>query len=381
MDLSVFFQPISSPEELPSLQADPKLGTQISPFIQSFPDWEEADLLLCSASLLDQDWQPTLFRKHFYSLSLPHPGVKIADLGHLKPRESAEDCIAQLAFVLKQVRGHGKPCILLLDDPTLSLAQLHLDEGSQEAIEYVHIDSQLDLLDSELILDRQSMHHALLREVPAWLFDYVQLGYQGFLVSEGQLDWLKARNLTAIRYGALARNLEEAEPFLRTAHVVGLDLSAVRGSDAPAAHVLSPGGFSTEEVCRLARYAGLGYRTESFSISGYSPADDRREQTSRLAALTAWYFVEGRYNRLEDFPREDRSNLTQYAVQLHASIPKIDFFKHPRTERWWMEVPYPDTLGDRHPRTKLVPCSESDYQFARTDDIPARWWAIYQKLS
>ncbi|MDP5168937.1 MAG: arginase family protein [Bacteroidia bacterium] len=381
MDLSVFFQPIKKPHRLPDLQADPSLMDQVDCFIDEFPDWEMADVLFFSACIRDHQWLPSVFRQQFFSLSQPYPRAKIADLGHLKPRELVEDSLEQLSYVLAQLRKSGKPCIIVYDDPLLSMAQIHAFEGAESPIEYVHIDSQADQLDSDLLLDHQSYHHALLKTMPAWLFDYSLLGYQRYFVSEEQLNWLKERNLTAIRYGQLMGNIQEAEPYLRTAQVISVDLSAVRAADAPAAATLSSGGFSAEEFCRVARYAGLGYGPLSFSLSGWAPIDDRRDQTSRLSAMAAWYFLDGFYHRFDDYPREDKSNLTQYSVQLHSSIPKIDFYKHNRSERWWMEVPYQDSIGAKWPKTRLVACSEKDYEFSRNDDIPERWWTIYNKLS
>ncbi len=381
MDVSVFFQPVEPPVLLREWQAPLRLHDCIQGFFHEFPDPAQADALVMSASLHDHEVMPGRFRQHLYSLSAPVSPLNLADLGHLKPRQSPDDTLEQLTYVLAQLRLLRKPILLLLDDPVLSLAQVRAFEEAEMPIEYVHIDSQFDLLDADLLLDHQSYHHALLQSPPAWLFEYVQLGYQRYFVGEEQLQWLAARDFTAVRYGQLMDQIHEAEPYLRTAQVVAADLSAVRASDAPGANALSPGGFSAEEFCRMARYTGLGYHPVSFSLSGWSPRLDQRDQTTRLAALAAWYFFDGLLHRFDDAPREDRANLTQYAVQLHASIPSIDFFKHHRSERWWMAVPYPDQLGERYPRVHLVPCSESDYTLARNDEIPPRWWSLFHKLS
>jgi len=34
----------------------------------------------------------------------------------------------------------------------------------------------------------------------------------------------------------------------------------------------------------------------------------------------------------------------------------------------------------KYQRHYLVPCSYQDYQTACTNDIPDRWWMVYQKL-
>ena len=381
MDLSVFFQALPELPFTSSIQADRKLGHQVALHQGEFPDWNHADILLFSASVRDHSGLPFILRKELYNLSSPGQALKMADLGHLKPREVTDDLLEQLSYLLSVFREAGKICLLIVDRPFLSLAQSYAFEGSDNGLEVVHIDSQCNLLDSDLLLDSQSYHHALLREVPSWLFDFTQLGHQRYFVSDSQLSWFEERNFAMHRYGELMGQIELTESYLRTAHVVSADLSAVRASDAPAALVPSPGGFSTEEFCRMARYAGLGHQIRSFSVSGFDPELDPHGITCRLAAMGFWYFLDGVLNSFDDHPLDDRSNLTRYSVQLHASIPKIDFFRHNRSHRWWMEVPFQDELGNKHPKTKLVSCSEQDYETAKNDDIPNRWWMTYHKLS
>ena len=94
-----------------------------------------------------------------------------------------------------------------------------------------------------------------------------------------------------------------------------------------------------------------------------------------------WYFIEGFYNKRNDFPLKNRSNLRRYTVQLHGSVDFINFYKHPTTGRWWMEVPYPESLGKkRNRKTVLVACSERDYEEAKADEIPERWWMVFNKF-
>ena len=73
-------------------------------------------------------------------------------------------------------------------------------------------------------------------------------------------------------------------PGLRTADMVSFDLSAIRHVDSPAGSFASPGGFNSIEACRLARYAGLGYKTSSFSICEYIPEKDFHDQTAMLGS-------------------------------------------------------------------------------------------------
>ena len=52
-----------------------------------------------------------------------------------------------------------------------------------------------------------------------------------------------------------------------------------------------------------------------------------------------------------------------------------------KSDRWWMEIPYPPTKGLKFERHTLLPCSYKDYEMAVNNEIPDRWWQTYQKLA
>ena len=90
-----------------------------------------------------------------------------------------------------------------------------------------------------------------------------------------------------IRLGTLRSNLVVAEPFLRDAHLVSMDISAVKQSEAPGTRFSSPNGLLAEEACQLARYAGLSEQVSCFGIFEVNPKYDNHDQTAHLAAQAA----------------------------------------------------------------------------------------------
>jgi hypothetical protein len=93
-----------------------------------------------------------------------------------------------------------------------------------------------------------------------------------------------------------------------------------------------------------------------------------------------WYFFDGFYSRQQDFPLKDKENFIKYMVTISGHKEEIVFYKSKRSDRWWMEVPIQSNLRNKYERHYLVPCSYQDYQTACKDDIPDRWWQVYQKL-
>ncbi|MEL7532777.1 MAG: formimidoylglutamase [Bacteroidota bacterium] len=352
-----------------------------------FPDWHYADLVLIGCKETRGSRFPGLseaaaaIRKRLYALSPPDEEMKIADLGNFKAKDSPEGYYEMMAYVLEQLFNAGKIVILLGGSQDLTYGQFLGYENLNEAIEYVHIDARFDLEDSDLALHHRSFNHQIFKQPESWLFDYTNLGYQSYFVGSAERQHLEDQHFQAARYGDLFNEIAEVEPSMRMADMLSFDFSSVRFTDAPGSTFPSPGGFSAFEACRLARYAGLSYKLRSFSLSEYDPSQDPQEQGALLLAMMLWYFVEGFYSQSDDIPLNDRSNLRKFAVQLHASVPNIDFYQHPSTGRWWMEVPYPDALENPAKHNRLVPCSVKDYEFARTDNIPERWWKVFNKLS
>jgi formiminoglutamase len=59
---------------------------------------------------------------------------------------------------------------------------------------------------------------------------------------------------------------------------------------------------------------------------------------------------------------------------------EIIFYKSNKSDRWWMDVPYPLNHQIKFERHHMVPCSYSDYETACRDEMPDKWWQTFQKL-
>jgi hypothetical protein len=175
--------------------------------------------------------------------------------------------------------------------------------------------------------------------------------------------------------------MADAEPILRNANMISFDISAVRQSDAPGNGNTSPNGFFGDEACKLARYAGMSEKLTSIGFYEINPVLDKAEQTTSLAAQMIWYFIDGFYNRKNDFPIADKSLYMKYLVSLNDHKHEIVFYKSNKSDRWWMSVPYPPEESLKYERHHLVPCSYKDYQTACNNEMPDRWYQTFQKLS
>jgi hypothetical protein len=91
--------------------------------------------------------------------------------------------------------------------------------------------------------------------------------------------------------------------------------------------------------------------------------------------------MDGFYNRKSDFPSRTNPDYIRFHVVLHEEKYEINFYKSKKSDRWWMEIPYPPHADAKFERHTLIPCSYKDYTLATNNEIPDRWWQTYQKLS
>ncbi|MDB2385385.1 arginase family protein, partial [Polaribacter sp.] len=174
-----------------------------------------------------------------------------------------------------------------------------------------------------------------------------------------------------------AKDLENIEPALRNADIVSIDIGSVRQSDAPANKNASPNGFYGEEICAIARYAGLSDKVSSFGIYEYNHLLDRNNQTASLISQAIWYFIEGVNFRAKDYPFSTKDNYQKFTVLLEEDDPLV-FYKSHKTGRWWIEI---KILSDnKYKRHALIPCTYKDYTQATKQIIPKKWFKAMQKL-
>jgi arginase family enzyme len=379
MDLSVFFEPVS--RDLFEGIKGTQLGSRCWASGPAYPDWQKADIVLLG---MQNEEQPkgmaAAVRPYLYALSLPHENLAIADLGNLKLKDSLEASYDALAYVMEHLMDAGKTVLLVADDPSSTFAQYISFANQDRWINYVHVGPKFHLLEPETAPDNDTFNQRIFIHEPNSLFSYTNLGYQRYFVGQEELASLKDLQFSSRRYGELAGTLEVAEPYLREANMLSMEMSAIRQSECPASAIPSPGGFSALEACQLARYAGISPQLNNCSIHGLNMAKNDDGQSAHLAATMLWYFMEGYYHRPDTIQPEDLKQMRRYNVQLRAAIEQINFYYDSANQHWWMEVPMPSEIGKVKPQSRLVACSEEDYQTARHDEIPGRWWKAYHKL-
>ena len=93
-----------------------------------------------------------------------------------------------------------------------------------------------------------------------------------------------------------------------------------------------------------------------------------------------WYFIYGFASRTNEFPGKAIDDFFKYNVSVKENEQPIIFYKSKKSERWWMEVNCTENIREKYERHYIVQCSFADYQTACNDEVPDRWWQVYQKM-
>ncbi|MBA9077626.1 MULTISPECIES: formimidoylglutamase [Rufibacter] len=375
MNLSIFFEPL--PEDTFGIADNPKsVGGYLAPFIHTFPDWRSAEVVLVglpeyrgTTGTVDLTYQgPNLIRQQLYRLMKGTGSWLVMDLGNLLPGIELEDTYLRLKEVVEILVDAGKLPLLLGGSHDLTYGQFLGYEHLHKTASLALFDSQLDLLENEDATPEQSHLHRILLHDPNYLFSLSHLGHQTYLTDNHTLAALEKLHFELYRIGQVRQNLKEIEPVIRQADLVSFDVSAIRHQDAPGQLQANPFGFTGEEACQLAWYAGQSEQLTSFGLYGYRPEHDHRHLTATTLATMVWYVIEGYYQRQQ--PLNFQSNqFMRFSVGFHDNPNKMIFYKNRQNDKWWMEVE--DFSGLRPPL--IIPCSYQDYLTAADGEVPNRW--------
>lgn len=394
MDIADFFEPIS-PQ---NIEGQGKLHPlmlrnhiEINLENKAFPDLDVADMVILGVkedrNALGNEGcalAPDYVRKYLYRLFQGPYHVKIADLGNIRAGDKPADTYFAVKTVVAQLLEKNITSLIIGGSQDITYANYQAYAMLGQIINIVSVDNCFDIgIKKEEPVNNKNFLSTILTNKPNYLFNYTNIGYQTFLVDQDAIELMERLYFDVYRLGYVRSNMEEVEPIVRNADLLSFDVSGIRQADAPANAMASPMGLTGEEACQIVRYAGLSDKLSSVGFFELNPAFDNAEQTAHLLAQMIWYFIDGFYHRKRDYPDKqikESDSFIKYVVSIKEFQNKINFYKSKKSDRWWMEVPCPPKLQQKYERQFLVPCSYRDYQEACQNEIPEKWWQVYQKF-
>jgi len=313
---------------------------------------------------------PDIIRAQLYKLARIPGRSKIIDLGNMKQGVSFNDTLAGLNDILSFLTDNnifpviigGSSALIPAIDKTLSHRKLKYTLAS--------VDPRIDYLNEKKEADSYNWLNTILSNSRSTLGHYINIGYQTYLNDQQVINRFLKRRSELVRIGDVRQAIYLTEPLFRDSDAALFDISAVRQSDAPGTYSPSPNGFYGEEICLLARYAGISDNLKIFGLFDVNPELDIRFQTSGLAAQILWFFLEGFSQKQYEAPALSNTNSGRF-IKFHVRVTDLEddliFVKSSLTDRWWIELP---AGNDQH---VYVACSHDDYAKANRNEVPDRW--------
>jgi len=319
-------------------------------------------------------------RRYLYQLYKGDHQLRIIDFGTIKAGDSVLDTYFALKDTISTLLKAEVLPIIIGGSADLCFANYLAYTELEQSVNLVSIDSKFALGDADEIIKSSNYLSKVLFHQPNALFNFSNLGYQSYFVNPDELRLLNDLFYDIYRLGEMKKDIKLTEPIIRNADFISFNLNAVAQPFASANNGASPNGFTGEEACQMAKYAGMNDKLTSFGIYEFNPKVSDNGMTAHLVAQMIWYFIEGYYQRQGDFPISDKKDYLKYNVNPEEGDENIIFYKSQKTDRWWMEVPYHSNISRKYKRHLMLPCNYQDYITATEGEIPERWFQTFKKL-
>lgn len=317
-----------------------------------------------------------IIRKYLYQMFPGNWHSKIVDLGNIPQGNEVIDTYFIVQEIISELLKKNIITIIIGGSQDLTLANYRAYDRLEQTVNLVVVDNKFDLGEFEESTTSQNYLYKIVMEKPNNLFNFSNIGYQTFFNSQEEIDLIEKLYFDAYRLGEISNDITLVEPILRDADIVSIDLGAIRKSDAPANNNAMPNGFYGNEICAIARYAGISRKVSSFGIYEYNAKFDERDQSAHLIAQMIWYFLEGYNFRIVEYPYESLKKYKKFIVLIENDT--INFYKSDKSERWWMEINY---FNNKSKKSTLIPCTYHDYLTANNQIYPERWLKTFRKLN
>lgn len=310
-------------------------------------------------------------RRYLYPMSFPFGKLQVMDFGNARRHQASF-----LVPIIRELMDSHIVPVLIGSQANMIAAQYRAFKSLKESICQVLVDEQVPFLPSGKA-DSRRYFNEILHQKHSRLFHMGLIGCQSHYIENSTYDFIHQQQYDIIRLGFAKANLPELEPIIREADLLSLHLSALKFIEAPAQEAASPSGFFSEEACQICRYAGMSDKLSGFGIYGYAPEKDKVGQTAQVIAQMIWYFLDGFYNRKNDFP-VSTDGLVEYIVDFKNMDYQLTFWKSSKSGRWWMQIPV--KTNKKLQRHRLIPCSYNDYKLASQDELPERLLRALQRF-
>lgn len=310
-------------------------------------------------------------RRDLYELNQGNWNTHIIDLGNISAGDTFKDTLFMLQEIQRCLMRNDVLLVLLGGRQDLTYAQYRAFDNYKYMVNLVGVDAQFDIGDAEKeITSKSYVSHMIVNE-PYNLFNYSNIGYQTYYVKQEEKDLVEKLYFEAYRLGKVVHDIAEMEPILRDADLVSIDIECIKASEIALSSHKMVNGFTSIELCTLARYAGLNTKNKSFGIYHLEKFDSIKT-ISQIAAQVIWYYIEGVNFKINEHPRIKNALFTHYKVPINNEV--LTFYESQKTGKWWIQIPQFSNKSNKLSEVTFLPCSKEDYLQACDQTYPERWF-------
>lgn len=315
----------------------------------------------------------TTIRKQFYALYPGNWDRSIADIGNIPNGNTVQDTYYIVKTLIDTLVKESILPVIVGGSQDITYAMYRGYDKLEQMVNVVSIDSRFDFGKENEDIGSNSYITRMIVDEPNNLFNYSNIGYQTYFNSQEEIDLLEKLYFDAYRLGDVMSEPAIAEPVLRDADIVSIDMESVKSSDSGNNVNFSPNGLNGKEICTLVRYAGISDKVTSFGIFNQNGTD----REALLIAQIIWYFAEGFNYRSNEYPYNTKDDYLKYIVPFEDE--ELIFYKSNKSERWWLELPIVATGNNKLKKNTLLPCTHNDYIGACNNKFPERLWKAQRK--
>ena len=380
-DISIYFTPV----ELDNLKyEEEQIGSKIILNQHEFPEVKKNSCVIFSVpefrgnvtqveNNVNSKFRQELYNHYFGGIWT----FDLYDLGEILPGNEIKDTYYAVSNVVAELVKINAIPIIIGGSQDLIFSVYKGYEKLEQLINICSIDYALDLGEPNEEVKSNGYLSQILLNRPCYLFNHANIGLQIPYVNPKQLDLFDKLYFDICRLGEINNSFEKVEPHIRNADIINIDFQSIKASEVLDNDAI-PNGFFAQQICQIAKYAGISDKSTTFGIFNYQNVND---VSDKLLAQIIWYFIDGVGNRKGDFPVGSKADYTKFRVFQQESNNELIFYKSNKSERWWLEVPYPPVNGKKYERHHIIPCNKEDYDNATKNEIPDLWWKTYHKLS
>jgi len=316
---------------------------------------------------------PNAVRQYLYGLRTISNNMQILDMGNIRGK-TIDDRYRAIEDITKELIEREIFPIIIggSQDYTIPMSGALKKNISQFRLAVV--DSKIDWLSPEKDFSAASYLGYLCNDTIRAPRDLTVIGVQKYLYSQYQEDKIINASYDFFRMGELRQHGHKAaEPYIRDADLISVDMTAIRHGDQPARYLPMPNGLTGEEFCQLMWYAGQSDKLKAIGLFELDIDLDSNMQGTVLTAQALWHILEGITLRYKDYPVKDLDSYRQFIVHLEDYELDIKFYNNPDNDRWWVEIP------SENNQVEIVACGRQDFETASKREIPERWFRFIKK--